>query len=304
MKNKSILILFLIFAVSTLHLLAQDMSSLKKRVAVVDFEDRAHYGYDIGKGVADMLVTALVESKKFMVIERSELEQVLNEQGLGQSGLVTPQSAAKVGQLLGAEMLVTGSVTEFGEKESKVGGGLGRLGGLNVGVSKKMARVAVDIRLVNVNTGEIIAAKSASGEDATTGLDNVGVNDIDFHNTTTWDNTQLGKASREAIEQCVQYITEGMEAVPWVGKIIKVSASDGSIFMKPGSKGGVKTGMVFKIFRPGEALIDPDTGLSLGSEESLIGEIQVTSDLADGKAAKAIVKSGMGFQEGDLIRIK
>jgi curli biogenesis system outer membrane secretion channel CsgG len=303
MKYKNFLILFLIFAVGALPLLAQDMSALKKRVAVVDFEDRAHYGYDIGKGVADMLVTALVESKKFMVIERTELEKVLEEQGLGQSGTVTPQSAAKVGQLLGAEMLVTGSVTEFGEKESKVGGGLGRLGGLNLGVSKKMARVAVDIRLVNVNTGEIVAAKSASGEDATTGLDNVGVNDIDFHNTTTWDNTQLGKASREAIEQCVEYVTEGMESVPWVGKIIKAS-DDGTIIMKPGSKGGVKPGMVFKIFHPGEEIIDPDTGLSLGSEESMIGEIQVTGDMADGKAAKAIVKSGMGFQTGDLVKIK
>ncbi len=303
MKNRSILVLVLILAVLTLPLIAQDMKALKKRVAVVDFEDRAHYGYDIGKGVADMLVTALVESKKFMVVERSELEQVLNEQGLGQSGLVTPQSAAKVGQLLGAEMLVTGSVTEFGEKESKVGGGLGRLGGLNLGVSKKKARVAVDVRLVNVNTGEIVAAKSAVGEDASTGLDNVGVNDIDFHNTDTWDNTQLGKASREAIEQCVQYITEGMESVPWVGKIVKVMP-DGSIVMKPGSKGGVKTGMVFKVFHAGEELIDPDTGLSLGSEESLIGEIQVTTDMADGKAAKAIVKSGMGFQDADIIRIK
>jgi curli biogenesis system outer membrane secretion channel CsgG len=303
MKNRSIPVFVLILAVLTLPLIAQDMSALKKRVAVVDFEDRAHYGYDIGKGVADMLVTALVESKKFMVIERTELEQVLNEQGLGQSGLVTPQSAAKVGQLLGAEMLVTGSVTEFGEKESKVGGGLGRLGGLNVGVSKKKARVAVDVRLVNVNTGEIVAAKSAVGEDASTGLDNVGVNDIDFHNTDTWDNTQLGKASREAIEQCVEYITEGMESVPWVGKIIK-AGDDGSIIMKPGSKGGVKPGMVFKVYRPGEELIDPDTGLSLGSEETMIGEIQVTGDLAEGKAAKAIVKSGMGFQAADIIRIK
>jgi len=303
MKNRSIPVIVLILAVLTLPLIAQDMSALKKRVAVVDFEDRAHYGYDIGKGVADMLVTALVESKKFLVVERTELEQVLNEQGLGQSGLVTPQSAAKVGQLLGAEMLVTGSVTEFGEKESKVGGGLGRLGGLNLGVSKKKARVAVDVRLVNVNTGEIMAAKSAVGEDASTGLDNVGINDIDFHNTDTWDNTQLGKASREAIGQCVKYITEGMESVPWVGKIIKVMG-DGSIVMKPGSKGGVKPGMVFKVFHPGEELIDPDTGLSLGSEESMIGEIQVTGDMADGKAAKAIVKSGMGFQDADIIRIK
>ena len=46
-----------------------------------------------------MLVTSLVESERFIVIERAELDEILKEQGLGQTGLVTPQSAAKVGQL-------------------------------------------------------------------------------------------------------------------------------------------------------------------------------------------------------------
>ena len=62
--------------------------------------------------------------------------------------------------------------------------------------------------------------------------------------------------------------------------------------------------MVFSVYRPGEELIDPDTGISLGSEESKIGTIQYTGDIADGKAGKAIVKSGTGFDAGDLIRIK
>jgi len=198
--------------------------------------------------------------------------------------------------------MVTGSVTEFGEKKSEVGGGLGSLSGFNIGVSTKTARVAVDIRMVNVNTGEILTAKSAVGEDETTGLDNVGIADIDFHNSDTWDNTQLGIASREAINQCVEYVSEGADEVLWQGKVIKVSGS--TIFMKPGSKGGVAAGMVFSVYRPGEELIDPDTGLSLGSEESKIGEIQFTADVADGRAGKAIVKSGTGFETGDLIRTK
>ena len=62
--------------------------------------------------------------------------------------------------------------------------------------------------------------------------------------------------------------------------------------------------MVFSIYRAGEALIDPDTGISLGSEESKIGEIQYTGDVADGRAGKALVKSGTGFLVGDLVRIK
>jgi len=275
------------------------LKALKKRVAVINFEDRAGYGHNVGRGVSDMLVTALVESDQFTVIEREELDEILKEQGLGQTGLVTPQSAAQVGQLLGVQRIITGSITEFGSKENKVGGGIG---GFNLGVSTTTARVTVDIRIVNVNTGEIVLAKSAEGEDSSTGLDNVGVEDIDFHNSNTWDNTQLGIASREAIEQCVEYVTEAMEGLPWQGKIIK--AGDGTIYMKPGSKGGVEPGMVFSVYRPGEELIDPDTGISLGSEETKIGTIQYTGDIGDGKAGKAIVKSGTGFAAGDLVRIK
>jgi curli biogenesis system outer membrane secretion channel CsgG len=286
-------------AIFCMHAAAQDLSGLKKRVAVVNFEDRSGYGHNIGQGVSDMLVTALVESDQFIVIERGELDEVMKEQGLGLSGAVTPQSAAKVGQLLGVQRILTGSITEFGSKQNKVGGGIG---GFNIGVSTTTARVTVDIRFINVDTGEIVMAKTAEGEDSSTGLDNVGVEDIDFHNSSTWDNTQLGIASRQAINQCVEYVSDGMEGLPWEGKIIKGNGT--TVYMKPGSKGGIQPGMVFSVYRPGEELIDPDTGLSLGSEESKIGEIQYTADIGEGKAGKALVKSGTGFQAGDLVRIK
>lgn len=289
----------IILIVFSIQVYSQDLSGLKKRVAVINFEDRSGYGHNIGRGVSDMLVTALVESDQFIVIEREELDEVLKEQGLGMSGTVTPQSAAKVGQLLGVQRIITGSITEFGSKKNKIGGGIG---GFNLGISTTSARVTVDIRFINTTTGEIPMAKTAEGEDSSTGLDNVGVDDIDFHNSNTWDNTQLGKASREAINQCVEYISEGMAGLPWEGKIIK--ASGATIYMKPGSKGGVQPGMIFAVYRPGEELIDPDTGISLGSEEAKIGEIQYTADIGEGKAGKAIIKSGTGFQTGDLVRVK
>jgi curli biogenesis system outer membrane secretion channel CsgG len=292
-------VVFFLLVIFCFQAMSQDLSALKKRIAIINFEDRSGYGHNIGRGVADMLVTSLVESDKFIVIERAELDELLKEQGLGQTGLVTPQSAAKVGQLLGLQRIITGSITEFGSKKSKVGGGIG---GFNLGVSTTTARVVVDLRIINVNTGEIVMAKSAEGEDSSTGLDNVGMDDIDFHNSSTWDNTQLGIASRESINECVEFIAEDMAGLPWEGKIIKASGT--TIYMKPGSKGGVQPGMVFSIYRAGEELIDPDTGLSLGSEESKIGEIQYTGDVADGKAGKALVKSGTGFQAGDLVRIK
>lgn len=299
MKKFLAIVVFFFLVVFCFQAMSQDLSALKKRIAIINFEDRSGYGHNIGRGVADMLVTSMVESDKFIVIERAELDEILKEQGLGQTGLVTPQSAAKVGQLLGLQRIITGSITEFGSKKSKVGGGIG---GFNLGVSTTTARVVVDLRIINVNTGEIVMAKSAEGEDSSTGLDNVGMDDIDFHNSSTWDNTQLGIASREAINECVEFISESMSGLPWEGKIIKASGT--TIYMKPGSKGGVQPGMVFSIYRAGEELIDPDTGLSLGSEESKIGEIQYTGDVADGKAGKALVKSGTGFQAGDLVRIK
>lgn len=279
-----------------------DLQGLKKRIAVIDFEDRSGWGHNIGSGLADMLVTDLVKSKKFMVIEREELSRVLEEQGLGMSGAVTPQSAAQVGKLLGVELIVTGSVSEFGEKKSGLGGSVGKLG-IGGKFTKRKARAVVDVRLVNTTTGEIILAEKAEGEDGSTGLDNISVSDIDFGNPTYWDNTILGKASRKAIDKCVKHITKAMDKVPWQGKIIKVN-DDGTIYMKPGSAGGVKSGMEFAVYSKGEELIDPDTGISLGSEESLIGRIKVVQDIAEGKACKAIVVSGTGFKTQDMVRLK
>lgn len=294
-------IFFLLFLSSLI--LGQNLENLKKRVAVVSFSDKAGYGNNIGNGIADMLVTSLVESNKFIVIERNELEKIMNEQGLGMSGAVTPQSAAKVGQLLGVELIITGSVSEFGTKKDKVGGALGDFGGFNIGVSSETARSVVDIRLVNTSTGEIITAKTAEGEESSKSLDNVGVQGINFNNSSTWDNTILGKAARKSVEKCADIITEGMSNIPWQGKVIKEN-EDGTIFLKPGSDGGVEKGMKFWIYRPGEDLIDPDTGISLGSETMKIGQVEVISDVAGGKACKAIIKSGSNFMTGDFVRLK
>jgi curli biogenesis system outer membrane secretion channel CsgG len=299
MKVYLVIILSLLFVI---QLFAQDLQGLKKRIAVVDFEDRAGYGHNIGTGLADMLVTQLVKSGQFLVVERQELTKILEEQGLGMSGAVTPQSAAQVGQLLGVELMVMGSVSEFGEKSSGIGGSFGKIG-IGAGVSKRLARAVVDVRLVNTSTGEIVTAESAEGEESSTKLDNVSVESIDFGNPTYWDETLLGKASRKAIDKCVGYIAKAMEKIPWEGKLIKVN-DDGTVYMKPGSAGGIKIGMEFVVYSKGEAIIDPDTGLALGSEEQLVGKLKVVQDLGDGKACKAIVTSGMGLKQGDVVRVK
>ncbi|MCK9410245.1 MAG: CsgG/HfaB family protein [Bacteriovoracaceae bacterium] len=273
-------------------------AQLKKRVAVSVFEDRSGSGYNhLGAGVADMLTTALVKSGKFIVIERQELDKVLAEQKLGESGLVTPESAPKVGKLLGAELFVVGSVSEFGTKESNVGGSVPLFG---AALKTKTARAVVDVRLVNTTSGEIIAAETKEGSESTTGV-SVSYESIDFNNMDSWDDTDAGKATREAVDGVIELITENMTKIPWMGKILKVNA-DGTLLMKPGADGNVKPGMEFDVYRVGEDVIDPDTGMSLGAEETKIGTIKVTDDALKGKAAKATVQDGKGIQNNDVVR--
>jgi hypothetical protein len=76
MKRYLFVIVFFILMAFCCQVLAQDLTALKKRIAVINFEDRSGYGHNIGQGVADMLVTSLVESEKFIVIERAELDEI------------------------------------------------------------------------------------------------------------------------------------------------------------------------------------------------------------------------------------
>ena len=158
MKKSLTIILMLLL---TLMSVSTGYAQLKKRVAVFTFEDKSDAGWHWwdgggpGEGMADMLTTDLVKSGKYVVIERQEIARILDEQKLGQAGLVTQQSAAQMGKLLGVELAIMGAVTEFG---SKRGGTGGRIKGIGVGVSKQSASVAIDVRFVNTTTGEIIAA--------------------------------------------------------------------------------------------------------------------------------------------------
>jgi len=300
MKKRCILLCILL---GSLLVFSTAFPQLKKRVAVFTFEDKSSHGWhwwngkSPGEGMADMLTTELVKSGKYIVIERQEITKVLDEQRLGQTGLVTAQSAAQMGKLLGVELAIMGAVTEFGHTKSGTGG---RIKGIGVGVKKQTATVAVDVRFVNTTTGEILAAENVRKEKSSGGL-RISTPKFGFNNRKDFDSSLVGKATREAIDDVMGLIDGQMKQLPWEGKIIMVKGS--AVYMKPGSDAGVKAGDVFAVYQKGEDLVDPDTGLSLGSVDTKIGSIQVTSIVAGGKAAQAVVKMGGGFKKGDFVRI-
>lgn len=139
-------------------------------VAVMDFDFgtiHSHWwgNYDIGKGMADQVVDALLEDGTFRVIERKKLDTVLAEQDFARSDRADPSAAklAKVGKVLGVKYIISGSITKFGGEEKNYGGGLlgrGKLGGL--GLKKAKTEVTLTARMIDATTGEILA--SAKGE--------------------------------------------------------------------------------------------------------------------------------------------
>lgn len=273
---------------------------LKKMIAVVDFEDKTDHsrwhwtGPDPGQGMSDMLVTSLVQSGKFRVMEREQLQQVIKEQELGQSGRVTEQTAPALGKLLGVTAIVYGSVTEFGYMASDTGGSIPGIGG---GISKTTARVAIDVRMIDTTTGEIILADSANDEKSQMGL-KLTTEDFSFGHKGKFDETLVGKATRKAIEELVEKITDTLANVPWTGRVVK--ADPGKIYLNAGQEVGIVAGMEFSVYRMGEELVDPVTGLSLGAEEELIGKISA-SDIKE-KYSICTVVSGSGFDAGDMVR--
>lgn len=279
-------------------------SSLKKRIAVFVFEDKTDRSWrwwnnkGVGEGISDMLTTELVKSGEYIVIERQELDVVLKEQELGLTGAINPQTAAQVGQILGVELAVVGSVTEFGYTSSSTGG---RIKGIGVGVSKQSAVVGVDCRLVNTTTGEIITAENVRKEEDTKGL-KFNTRQLSFNDKKDFDESIVGKASRSAIEDMVSMVANSMPNIPWQAKV--VIFQNGSVVINAGQAHGIQVGDSFSIYKKGQELIDPDTGLSLGSEDTKIGEIEITDVNVGGmgKAARGKVKSGTGFERGQIVR--
>lgn len=158
----------LLLAVCAIPVVTEAASSDKPRIAVLEFKNKAdnQWWYRGGAEAAqDVFVTELVKSGKFRVVEREQLEALMQEKNLTLSGDVDPKSAVKIGKLLGVNYLLTGAVTEYGVTDKGAhGSGIGRLPGFNAG--KRNFKAAMNARLIDTSTGEIVWADEATGEES------------------------------------------------------------------------------------------------------------------------------------------
>ncbi len=218
MKRFAVLLLALAAGAGTL--VAQ--APAKRRIAVLDFDYATVHQWvydifgsdqDIGKGIADMLVTNLVRNGTYSVIERKQLDQVLREQNFQQSGRADPSSAVELAKILGVDAIIIGSITQFGRDDKKLGvGGAGvHVGGIGIGgFGKKSAKavVQIDARIVSTTTAEILGVATGHGESKRSGVSLVGgvaiggtgaAGALDM-GSSNFANTIIGEATRSAVD--------------------------------------------------------------------------------------------------------
>jgi TolB-like protein len=138
----------------------------KTKIAVLDFQMQGEQSNakDMGKIVAEWLITGLVETGRFDVIERRLLEKLLEEQKLGVTGMIDPESAAQLGKVLGVKIIVSGTVTTL-EGTTEINARL-----INVDTASIMTAVKVQARsasrlsdLVSLITDKIVLAFPMEG---------------------------------------------------------------------------------------------------------------------------------------------
>jgi len=297
----------------------------KKRVAIFDFDyatvqssTSALFGtnVDVGKGISDLLVKFLVQDGSYSVIERKAMDKILAEQNFSNSDRANPSSAAKLGKLLGVDAIIVGSITQFGNdtKNTNIGGGGGNWGGFGVGGigrKKSKAIVAIDARIVDIDTAEILGVASGKGEserDSTSLLGGGGNwhgwggGNVDF-GSSDFQQTIIGEAVNKAVQNLsTEVIADNSKfqarTVSVEGLVAAVDG--GQIVLNVGGNAGLKVGDQLNVERVTREIKDPATGQVIRRMTTPVGVIRLTD--VDAVSAVGAIVSGSDFKVGDAAK--
>jgi curli biogenesis system outer membrane secretion channel CsgG len=188
--------------------LADGFAAEKPRLGVLRFTNSTSAGWwsgSTGRDLQDMLAAELVAMKSFSVLERKELDAVLGEQNLGASGRIDPKFKAKMGKIKGAKYLVAATVSSFESDTSGTDGGI-TIKGISVGGKRERAYMAVDLKVIDVETGEIVDARTVEATAKSGGL-GLGLSRGSFSgNLGNYSKTPTGKAIRGCILEIADYL--------------------------------------------------------------------------------------------------
>lgn len=264
-----------------------EISGPRRMVAVGKFDAigafRQAYGdWDIGGGVAAMLTSALVESNRFIVVERANVQQILSEQQMKGQGVSAAGTGPELGKVIGVNIMIYGSVTEFGADDEgsgisfgvSGGGGLRSLFGGALSSGSTSGKITIDVRLVDTTTSQVIETYRVSEEIEGKGFDvSVGYKNVNM-GTNNFVKTPLGEATRRIVEKIVRKIALATANIPWTGRVVEVEGTE--IYINAGTSSGLDIGDTFKIERIIKKLTDPETGAVLQVRKKALGAVTIT----------------------------
>lgn len=238
-------------------------NAARKRLAVLPFEYGAVQkdleGWDIGKGIADLIITELLKSPRFQLVERTRLDVVIGEGEIGKRKDDKQSGTGSLHQIIPADAILLGSVTQFGaERREKGLWGLGWPGGGGIGKQKGIAKVVLNARITNPRTSELIAAVTGTGESTRSGFmlgalggkagkfggGGISMTSNDFRETI------LGEATYAAVNNLVTELIKADDKIPYQrrelrGLVLDVAGAE--ITVDLGSDQGVRVGNVLKV---------------------------------------------------------
>lgn len=271
-------------------------------VAIMPFEASVHSDFqrlDVGRQLTELVTDKLVNSGEFDIVERSRIAAVLDEQDFGASGRVDPSHAVEIGRLLGAQVLVFGSVSRF---EMSSGAGIS-IGGF--ALSGTRGRAALTGRIVDATTGVILGSVEGEGEATGTSFSVRNFEGISFQ-ASEFQNSALGRAVTRAVDDFTDAMSDVIDAnkdrvfaaqARAELRGVVVAVIDNGVIVNIGEQDGVRREHRLEVYRLMEVpgLADP--------VRIPVGEARVIS--VDAGAAVAMLETVMSTVEiGDIVSIK
>lgn len=264
--------------------------TLVRKVAVGRFTNSTRYGKallldgeqdPLAGQASDMLTARLVDSGQFMVFERSDLSVLSREQSA---------AGAQITGLTGVDALVIGSVTEFGRKTE------GNQGFLNSKM-RQVATATVEVRLVDVRTGQAFFSTAGTGS-ATVEVGEV----MGFGSVASYDSTLNDKAISAAVSDLINNVVQRLQQRPWFTDVLQVRGDQ--VFISGGPSQGLRVGSRFRIETQGETMTSGQSGLPIKLPGQYVGTIEVLSSFGDGPSSEGSVTRLVAGQlpTGDLTR--
>lgn len=234
---------------------------LKRKVAIARFTNETKYGQSffidqsqdvIGKQAVDILSSKLVETEKFILLERADLDKISKE--------LSMEDYEPLKNM--ADYLIVGSVTEFGRKDQGEVGIFSR-------TKRQIAYAKVHIRLIEVRTGQILYSEEGEGEASSEAGTVFGIGE-----RAGYDSTINDKALEAAITNLASNIIENLLERPWRSYIL--GYEEGKIIIAGGKSQNIAVGNIFKVIKEGEKVKNPQTNTIITLPGKEVGKIKAS----------------------------